>query len=187
MKNGNTLSLGQQANFHAAVLKALPRDIEPDNAYGWECNGAALTKVLREALCAPHVVDCDADPFVPSSWSVEEHQKSGSFKWDASQVELWLASEQKNGKVLEGHKLRKELANKPVMNANVLDYLLAHPYLIPEGWKGKAVFFWGTVYRNSDSDLCVRFLCWSGGEWRRDGLWLDGEWRDDRPALVRAS
>lgn len=53
MSNGNTLSLGQQANFHAALIKAAPRDIDPDVARGWEQNGEALTKVLREALCPP--------------------------------------------------------------------------------------------------------------------------------------
>ncbi len=51
--SGNTLSLGQQANFIAAVAKALPRDIDPDIARNWEQNGEALTKVLREALCPP--------------------------------------------------------------------------------------------------------------------------------------
>lgn len=51
--HGNTLSLGQQANFIAAVTKALPRDINPDVARGWEQNGEALTRVLREALCPP--------------------------------------------------------------------------------------------------------------------------------------
>ncbi|CAG1021407.1 hypothetical protein MTYM_00985 [Methylococcales bacterium] len=53
MSHGNTLSLGQQANFIAAVTKALPRDIDPEVARGWEQNGEALTKVLRTALCPP--------------------------------------------------------------------------------------------------------------------------------------
>lgn len=53
MSHGNPLSLGQQANFIAAVTKALPRDIEPEIARDWEQNGEALTKVLREALCPP--------------------------------------------------------------------------------------------------------------------------------------
>jgi hypothetical protein len=53
MPHGNTLSLGQQANFIAAVIKALPRDIDSGIARGWELNGEALTKVLREALCPP--------------------------------------------------------------------------------------------------------------------------------------
>lgn len=51
--HGNTLSLGQQANFIASVTKALPRDIDPDIARGWEQNGEALTNVLRTALCPP--------------------------------------------------------------------------------------------------------------------------------------
>lgn len=51
--HGNTLSLGQQANFHAAILKALPRDINPNVAHGWEINGEALTRALRKVLCQP--------------------------------------------------------------------------------------------------------------------------------------
>lgn len=52
-RDGNTLSLDQQANWHAAVIKALPRDIASQIAYDWEKNGEALTKVLRSALCPP--------------------------------------------------------------------------------------------------------------------------------------
>jgi hypothetical protein len=56
---GNTLSLGQQANFHAALIKAAPRDIDPDVAREWEQNGEVLTKVLREALCPPSQFECN--------------------------------------------------------------------------------------------------------------------------------
>ncbi len=56
-RTGNTLSLGQQANWHAAVLKALPRDIDSDTALNWERNGDALTKILRETLCPPFVAE----------------------------------------------------------------------------------------------------------------------------------
>ena len=51
--SGNTLSLGQQANFHAAVLKALPRNISPQDALSWEENGEKLTATLASALCPP--------------------------------------------------------------------------------------------------------------------------------------
>lgn len=196
MQHGDTLSLGQQANFHAAVLKALPRDISPEQARRWETNGKALTRALRSALLQPeqttapsgtHIVDCDADPFVPDGWSVEEHQKRGSFEWDASKVELWLANGQKNDKVLEGNKLRKEMAKKVPFNACVLDYLLANPHLIPEEWKGKSIFFWGTVYRSRDGDLYVRYLYWSGSGWFWSSIWLDSDWRGRSPAAVLAS
>lgn len=134
-----------------------------------------------------HVIDCDASPYVPDGWKVEEHQKGGQFKFDAAQVQLFLAEGQQNGKVLEGNKLRKDLADKLVLNANVLDYLLANPHLIPEEWKGKYVFFWGTVYRSSDGNLCVRYLGWFGGRWRWGGGWLGLDWRGHGPAAVRAS
>jgi hypothetical protein len=39
-------------------------------------------------------------------------------------VELYLSRGQKGGKIIVGHKLRKQLADQPVLNANVLDYLL---------------------------------------------------------------
>ncbi len=52
-RHGNTLSLDQQANFHAAVLKALPRQINPQIARDWELNGEVLTRLLRGALCPP--------------------------------------------------------------------------------------------------------------------------------------
>jgi hypothetical protein len=73
------------------------------------------------------------------------------------------------------------------LSANVLDYLLAHPESIPEDWKGKWVYFWGTIYRNADGSLYVRFLFWHGGRWVWDYSWLAGDFRGSRPAAVSAS
>jgi hypothetical protein len=134
-----------------------------------------------------NVIDCDTDPFVPAhSWSVEEHKKGGSFQWDASKVELWLENEQKNGKVLTGSKLCQRLISKMVLNANVLDYLLANPYLIPEEWKDKHVFFWGTVYSSRGGNRFVRFLCWDDEKWSWYYDWLGNGFRGSSPAAVRA-
>ena len=138
-----------------------------------------------------HVIDCDAQPFVPDGWSVEEHQKGGAFKWDKETQKdaLYLSKGQAGSKYIEGNKLRKGLMEKstPVLNANVLDYLLANPHLIPEEWKGKYVFFWGTVYRYRDGNLCVRYLFWVGGGWYWSYYWLVDDWYSDGPAAVRAS
>jgi len=139
-----------------------------------------------EVVIKDHVINCDANPFIPDGWKVEEHQKGGQFKWDAKQVELWLSDGQKKGRV-EGNKLRKEMAKKTPFNANVLDYLLAHPELIPDEWKGKYVFFWGTIYRDSSGDLYVRCLCWRGSRWDWSGGWVGGGWRGRGPAALRAS
>jgi hypothetical protein len=137
---------------------------------------------------AGHVIDLDANPVIPNGLTVEGHQKGGQFKWDAAKVALFLSKEQQNGKRIEGKKLRTELAERPVFNANLLDYLLKHPHLIPEEWKGKYIFFWGTIYRNSSGSLGVRCLYWHGGSWHwHDSYWLDSDWYGDYPAALRAS
>ncbi len=133
-----------------------------------------------------HLINCDTDPFIPNGWSVEEHPKGGVWKWNPTKVSLYLDDNQKTGKYIGGNNLRKRLAGKSVLNANVLDYLLKNPHLIPEEWKGKCIFFWGTVYRYSDVNLCVRYLCWGGGGWYWFYCWLGINWSDDYPAAVSA-
>jgi hypothetical protein len=141
-----------------------------------------VVRGTSQIVAIEHVIDCDADPFVPEGWAVESHKKGGLFKWDATKVKLYLSKNQKGDKYVQGHKLREELENQPVLNANVLDYLLARPELIPEEWKGKYVFFWGTVYRYSDGYLSVRCLCWGGGRWSWLHDWLGSSFYCDRPA-----
>ncbi len=140
-----------------------------------------------------HIIDCDADPFVPSGWKVEEHKKSGQFAFNPAKVKLHLSPNQQDGKVIEGNKLHRELANEPVLNANVLDYLLAHPKLIPEEWKKnekgntRYIFFWGTIYRDSGGYLCVRYLYWNDGSWSWSYYWLGYDWSGNGPAALRTS
>lgn len=135
-----------------------------------------------------HLINCDVDPFVPSGWKVVEHKKGGQMKWNmVKQTDaLYLSKEQESG-AIEGKKLRKEVESQPVLNANVIDYLLANQHLIPEEWKGKTVFFWGTIYCRSVGDLVVRFLHWRGDKWRWDCLWIDYVFDSGRPAALRAS
>jgi hypothetical protein len=133
-----------------------------------------------------HIVDLDADPFIPEGWSVEEHKKGGQFKYDPTEVELYLDEDQKNGKNIDGNKLRKNLANQNVFNVNLLDFLLENPQLIPESWKGKAIFFWGTVYRDADGYLFVSYLyCIGGDRWRWDHCRLDDSLDSFNPTAVR--
>lgn len=156
------------------------------------CEGNVLADVrnvlrdLAEIKPIEHVIDCDADPFVPEGWKVKEHRKGGLWKWDEKYVILHLSKFQKKGGISTGNDLRKELENKPVLNANVLDYLLAHPHLIPEKWKGKSIFFWGTIYRDPDGDLNVRYLCWGGDGWCWRWRWLQSGWLEHCPAALRA-
>jgi hypothetical protein len=127
--------------------------------------------------------DLDQDPFVPEDFVVEEHCPGGQWEFNAAKIELFLTKEQTKGSVV-GNDLRKELKDKEVLNANVLDYLLAHPELIPDAWKDKAVFFWGTIYRRSDGRLYVRCLGWGGDKWDWYDYWLDSRFGSRNPAAV---
>lgn len=157
------------------------------------CETDILSKILlvlkkrAEIRMIEHLIDCDADLVVPNGWTLEEHKKGGQLQFDPAKIELFLSKKQQNGKVIEGNKLRKELEGKPVLNANVLDYLLAHPELIPDSWKGKRIYFWGTIFRHSDGNLCVRSLHWYGCQWNWLDFWLDDDWNGYEPAAVLAS
>ncbi len=131
-----------------------------------------------------HVIDLDADPFVPDGFSIESHKKGGKLEWNPDKVSLWFSIEQRYGGAINGNSLQKMLGSKEVLNANVLYYLLFHPELIPDEWKNKAVFFWGTVYRHSDGHLCVRCLYWRGGKWFWGHGWLNHDFYDISPAAV---
>src|SRR3989344_4684510 len=52
MKNHGTTPqvTGIYAEFQAAVIKALPRNVDQDVALGWTKNGKVLARVLRETL-----------------------------------------------------------------------------------------------------------------------------------------
>ena len=134
-----------------------------------------------------HTIDCDATPFQPNGWSVEKHIEGGQFEWNPTRVKLYLAKSQKHGKLVEGHKIRMALEGKLVLNANVLDYLLAHRELIPDEWKGKSIYFWGTIYRGSGGRLYARYLCWNNGEWGWGYGWIDCGFDENDPAAVLAA
>jgi hypothetical protein len=150
----------------------------------------AIPKLLRgeaELNLVRHMIDCEAYPFTPDGWKVEEHKKDKKMVWSQTSVKLHFANSQKDGNIIKGDELRKELKDESVLNANVLDYLLKNPQLIPEEWKDKAVFFWGTIYRNSDGDLCVRYLYWGDRSWNWNYGWLVNIWNSNLPALVSVS
>lgn len=90
-------------------------------------------------------VDCDAEPFVPEGWRVEKHVKGGFLDAESIQVALSLP------------------AGEVPYNANLLDYLLAHPELVPEKWEHSAVIFTGTIYHWLGAS-CVRYLN-GGANW----------------------
>gem|GEM_PF-1483399 len=113
----------------------------------------------RVHVVGEHIIDCDAAPSLPKGLTLEYHKKGGKLLWNPKDFKLRFHPEQENG-VVGGYTLREWLKNEPIYNANVLDYWLAHPYIIPLECKGKWTYFWNTIFSDPDGTLYVRYLDW---------------------------
>ncbi|MDO8536924.1 MAG: hypothetical protein Q7R94_01610 [bacterium] len=189
----------QAAEFDHALER---NDCEPDFVK-WLSTGSNLTDVrsvylgYSEIKAIDHVIDTDATPKMLIGWKIEEHRGMGRVKIErrggdlyanGKKVVRFLSPNQKGGKVIKGHKLREELAKKPVLNAVVRDYLREHPELIPEEWKNGATYFWGSIFRDDSTGyLYVTGFDWHDGQWRWIFLWLASGWFSGEPAALLAS
>lgn len=159
---------------------------------GQRAHGSSKRSLRREKPGVQHVINCSATPHVPDGWSIQPEDQiashfTGEFIWSPDKVRLHLDPAQEGGGYIVGVELAKKLEGQPVLPANVLDYLLNHPELIPSDWRGKAVFFWGTVYCVEDGNLYVRCLCWNDGHWSWHYYRLGRDWHSLHPAAVSAS
>lgn len=164
---------------------------------------SGAVKMVLEVV--KHILDLSADPFIPENWKLEpgNHLKGkkevelvrqgDDLYLDGKKLTFFLSTEQVGGKRIQGHKLRKELGDSKILNANVLDYLLAHPELIPDSWKKdengntRFIYFWGTIYSGSFGSPYVRCLCWSGNRWGWGYGWLGDDWSSSGPAVLAST
>jgi len=123
---------------------------------------AAKTDVERVFRC--DIVDCDE--YGLHGGQLVEHQKFGQMRLKLADGELYAngvrivlyrSQKQLAGGSIRWSKLQKELRCKPVLNSCICDYLEKHPHLIPRGWSGLQVHFWGTIV-NSNGIVWVPFL-----------------------------
>ena len=169
----NQFSVGLCHEFEITARKAgwEPKDLAVLSKSEVRCR--ELLAVLRghsEIKQIDHIIDFDSTPHTPSGWSIREEDQiksrlRGKWTFDPHALKTYLSKKQKPSKFIDGIDLKDDLEGESVMGAHLLDFYLANPHLIPEEWKGKATFFWGTIYRDSDGNLCVRYLCWDGDRW----------------------
>jgi hypothetical protein len=75
MSSMDLLDVGQANEFKLACRR---NDFTPEDLK-WLCEGDNLANVRRvrlghAAITVPeHLIDCDANPFTPNGWKVEEH------------------------------------------------------------------------------------------------------------------
>lgn len=98
---------------------------------------------------------------------------------------LHLEPEQEKS-YLNGEVLAERMKEKG-LSASVLDYLLENPEKIPKEWKGKWIYFWGTIFRNANGVLYVRYLYFDDGAWQTNYFWLGFGWLVHSPSTVSAS
>lgn len=133
-------------------------------------------------------IDCDKKSLIPEGLLLlpENEQLPNRVCWKLAflKISLYLSERQKNVGTIKGDDLLEELKEIKVFTDHVLDFLLRNENLIPEQWKGKKVFFWGSLFRNPDGYVCVRYLCWRGGAWDWGIYQLDYEWHDSPAAVL---
>lgn len=192
----NFYSIGQM-NEHANALERngwTPADVKKISGGDILAHLLPFVRAYGEVVAptASHTIDCDAKPFEPSGLTVASEADQlpcrvrGQLIFDPTKIRLHLSPSQRDGKYIKGKKLKVELISEPVLPANVLEFYLANSHLIPEEWRGKVVFFWGTIYRSYDG-LYVRDLYFRDGRWYSHYYRLDYDWNGNYPAAVRAS
>ncbi len=175
---------------------------ELDHAFernGWSAaevkllsQGDKLSRMRDVLRGAGKIVDIDhyidhVNPYVPEGWRLSVHKHNDKLKWNPENLQLYVHENQIANKGMIGHILFEGLWRKRVLNANVLDYLLSHLEIIPESWKWKDIFFWGTLYNNEKGDLCVRQLLWRGDRWDWSQKGVHEQWHKTSIAVLDGS
>jgi hypothetical protein len=134
-----------------------------------------------------NAINLNSHPFVPSEFSgiLSHRSMDGVWVFNPQEVVLWTSKNQCRTGGIRGTRLRGELRGKRVLNANVLDFLLAHQELIPKEWRGKSIYFWGTIYVDSRGNSVVRCMYYhSSGQWDWYTNNLREHWSNNDPAAV---
>ena len=138
------------------------------------------------------IIDLDSSPYLQDSWNmiIEQHLEQGQLKINSNEI-FTLLSEKSTRAIINGSFVQKGSVGWNGLNANFLDYLLAHPELIPtkdlavrsSGFRD--VYFWGTIYRHKvDNGLWVRVLidCAGRATWRWG--YITKDWGKEVPASL---
>ena len=126
----------------------------------------------RVIVGKPRILPIDrSQPFDPvkflgQGWTIEEEDERSLVLTQLDLTEVRLEQMLKKGETsIKGEeKLRrlKEVGHIR-LDAKIFQALWENQAFIPESWKGRAVYFDGTILRNPDGNRCVLYLYWSDG------------------------
>ncbi len=126
-------------------------------------------------------INLGVDPFLPEGWAI---QSSRMYSSHSS-----IIYREGDGLYINSRLVRcvpttdKKKSSSP-LPAQVLDYLLAHPYLIPDSWKRMEghtphIFFEGTVFKHNTGGDVVRGMYHDGERYKPDVIWTDSLGQQD--------
>ena len=192
MTNHGTASqvTGSYVEFQAAVLRALPRDIDSDVALGWTQNGESLARVLREALTPDNKPAGNTYPLsVDYERSVEKGVKAGRYDWANSNITSRNFPAERNGTAEVEMKLihfnRHISTTKALRELDRMEYrpaelheLLAFGEKYPEVQRGFPVVALGSVWQNRNGHRFVSYLFRYGLERNLHLERIENDWHE---------
>jgi hypothetical protein len=188
-KHGTTPQvIGSYVEFQAAVLRALPRDINPDVALGWTQNGESLTRILREALMPNDKLAGNSYPVtVNYDLSVEDAVEAGKYDWSNSDVSTKHFPSKRKGtaeaeiilvhfnREIESDEAIRELDKMGLRPAELSDGL-AFGAKYPDVQREFPVVILGSVWQSPLGGRRCAYLVRDSGKRYLDLRWLDYGW-----------
>ncbi len=141
----------------------------------------ALQLLLGDAelKTVERVIDCDVDPIIPEGSTLVRHTRGGIVKWKDFEIELvrGFDYERDDRRFDDEHFLPRYLIDKPVLNANIQQYLMRYSHLLPKDFSFSVlispIVFWGTIYKNKSGILWVPGMSSNGNKLYEYSLRVD--------------
>ncbi len=104
-----------------------------------------------------HIIPCNERPangFSPRL-KIKKHEKIEPVVWEDRRCHLFRTKEQESGLAVYFSEVEKTVSGQVLANAVFAQYLVAHPWLIPDDWAGKNIFFPGTIFNSGETEYCL--------------------------------
>ena len=184
---------GWYKDFVAAVVVALPDELDEPTAIAWLKNPAALEQALKSLASAAAVEAADAGTGVAGAisndktadgWVLEEDVTEPT-EVSAETIETTDLGE--GGDYLFGDEVSERVHTFDRLLGQVhCEYLVAHPDQIPEDYQKFMLVFAGTIWRSPDGNHQVPCATFRQGEWSLIFGILEGG-LESRDVLVRST
>ena len=154
------MEINQFVEFASAVVRSLPRNLDPVTAQRWIREQGTLADVLRKALAPAFEL-----------YLAPGQQNGGTM----------------TGFDIDKHLEETKLIDRAfILDDELVKGWLANHATYPEEFKGKAIFLWKSK-RTIGSNRRVAYLCWNDNRVIVRWAWLESRWSGRSPALLMSS